>query len=105
METERSQPMMDPMQRRIQQNDAFVHLPGMWVDANCFETGVCGMFQMHRCDDAAGEAGICPVRQNVGAGTIGLCRQLDVYPSEKEQIKIDPHTEKSVWGFFDVTVY
>ena len=32
METEHRQPMMDPVQRRIQQNDAFVHLPGMRVD-------------------------------------------------------------------------
>ena len=87
METEHRQPMMDPVQRRIQQNDAFVHLPGMRVDAYCFKTGFCGMFQMQRCDDAAGEIGIYSVCQDVGTGTNGLCRQLDVYPSEKEQIE------------------
>ena len=76
-----------PVQRRIQQNDAFVHLPGMRVDAYCFKTGFCGMFQMQRCDDAAGEIGIYSVCQDVGTGTNGLCRQLDVYPSEKEQIE------------------
>ena len=85
LETEHRQPMMDPVQRRIQQNDAFVHLPGMRVDAYCFKTGFCGMFQVQRCDDAAGETGIYPVCEDVGTGTNGLCRQLDVYPSEKEQ--------------------
>ena len=59
---------MDPVQRRIQQNDAFVHLPGMRVDAYCFKTGFCGMFQMQRCDDAAGEIGIYSVCQDVGTG-------------------------------------
>ena len=40
-----------------------------------------------KCDDAAGEIGIYPVCEDVGTGTNGLCRQLDVYPSEKEQIE------------------
>ena len=100
LETEHRQPMMDPVQRRIQQNDAFVHLPGMRVDAYCFKTGFCGMFQMQRCDDAAGEIGIYPVCEDVGTGTNGLCRQLDVYPSEKEQIENRSHAEKYCSGGF-----
>ena len=40
--------------------------------------------------------------KDVGTGTNGLCRQLDVYPSEKEQIENRSHAEKSVWGFFEL---
>lgn len=100
METEHRQPMMDPVQRRIQQNDAFVHLPGMRVDAYCFKTGFCGMFQVQRCDDAAGETGIYPVCEDVGTGTNGLCRQLDVYPSEKEQIEYKSPCREICVGIF-----
>lgn len=63
-------------------------------------TGFCGMFQVQRCDDAAGETGIYPVCEDVGTGTNGLCRQLDVYPSEKEQIEYKSPCREICVGIF-----